>query len=189
MKSRAPEWRPLIEKTVAMLWPGLPNGAFWIEAQLDQESAGIPDARSSVGALGLMQLMPETARELGLVVEKDKDERLNPVRNVWGGVLYLRQQYEHMGEIPLDPDRLYWSFASFNGGRGFVNMALALARQAGEHGPWWSWAASSPFLGDPRCTVKGMRGQPLHCDFRQMQDYVAKIIRNYSTLVAPAGDA
>jgi soluble lytic murein transglycosylase-like protein len=186
----AAAWRPLIRRVVADVWPGLASvgGEWWIEAQLEQESQGVPNARSSEGAVGLLQLMPETAKELGLtVIPAGLDERLNPEKNVRAGVRYLLDQYLHLKEIPVHPDRLYWSFASYNGGRGFVNVALALAREriaAGTWaGDWWSWDRTSPLLADPRCQVPTPRG-PVNPDAKQMRGYVAAIVRIYSALVA-----
>ena len=54
-----------------------------VKAVVEQESAYNPNAISKAGALGLMQLMPGTARELGV-----KDP-LNPVENVRAGTKYL----------------------------------------------------------------------------------------------------
>jgi hypothetical protein len=58
-------------------------------AIIKQESRFRPDAKSSVGALGLMQLMPSTARDMGLTVTTQKDERLLPKKNVSAGLKYL----------------------------------------------------------------------------------------------------
>ena len=61
-------------------------------AVIAQESAGKKDARSKVGALGLMQLMPATARDL----------RVNPkcpAQNVKGGVTYLRRLLQRYGNV------------------------------------------------------------------------------------------
>lgn len=52
-----------------------------------QESRWHPDAVSSAGAIGLTQLMPETARRLGV------DPR-DPIANLTGGARYLRQQLD-----------------------------------------------------------------------------------------------
>ncbi len=55
-----------------------------IDAMVRTESAYKPDARSRVGAVGLMQLMPATASELGV-------DPHNPQENVYGGALYMKK--------------------------------------------------------------------------------------------------
>lgn len=68
---------------------GIPEGL--LERQIMAESGGNPHARSPVGALGLMQLMPATARGLGV------GNPLNPVENIMGGARYLAEQYQKFG--------------------------------------------------------------------------------------------
>lgn len=58
------------------------------------EGSGKPDAISSAGAVGLMQLMPATARWLGLKVNKEVDQRYTPHLNVLGGVKLLSILYK-----------------------------------------------------------------------------------------------
>ncbi len=83
---------------------GIPVGIFL--RLVEQESGWNPTARSVKGALGLAQLMPETARGLGV-------DPLDPAQNLDGGARYLRAQYEAFGSWPL-------ALAAYNAGPGAV---------------------------------------------------------------------
>lgn len=61
-----------------------------IEAVARTESALDPSARSTAGAVGIMQLMPATARSLGV-------DPADPVQNIMGGARYLRDQLDAFG--------------------------------------------------------------------------------------------
>ena len=62
-----------------------------IRSVIEQESNYQIDAVSHKGAMGLMQLMPETARELGVVCPFD------PRENILGGTRYLRRLRDRFG--------------------------------------------------------------------------------------------
>lgn len=64
---------------------GIPEDLFLRLVQ--QESGWNPKAKSHAGAIGLAQLMPFTARKLGV-------DPWNPSQNLEGGARYLRQQYD-----------------------------------------------------------------------------------------------
>ena len=65
------------------------------------ESALNPKAISYAGAAGLWQLMPETARNLGLRVNKNIDERLDPVASTKAAISYLKKLYTMFGDWSL----------------------------------------------------------------------------------------
>lgn len=59
-----------------------------IKAQIMQESKGDPTAKSKAGAVGLMQFMPGTAKDYGLIVGS-KDYRTDPEKNIDAGTHYM----------------------------------------------------------------------------------------------------
>lgn len=79
-------YEPYIEKAYKDL--GIPKTL--TRAFIREESNGNKYAKSPVGARGLMQLMPDTARKYGLTINKRVDERLNPEKNIAAGTKYLR---------------------------------------------------------------------------------------------------
>lgn len=80
-----------------------------IEAVIKQESAYNATAQSHVGAQGLMQLMPATAKELGV------ENSLDPRQNVMGGAKYLRQLMDQFD------GNLTKVIAGYNAGPGAVS--------------------------------------------------------------------
>ncbi|MEM9261509.1 MAG: lytic transglycosylase domain-containing protein, partial [Bacteroidota bacterium] len=90
------------------------------------ESALRPFAVSYVGAGGLWQLMPGTARELGLTVNNEVDERFDLVKGTEAGLRYLQIQYEMFGDWAL-------AMAAYNSGPGRVIRAK---RRSGSSNYW-----------------------------------------------------
>jgi len=72
---------------------GLDEGL--IKAVISTESSYRPDAVSSAGAMGLMQLMPGTASSLGV------SDAFDPAQNISGGSRYLRSLLDRFGDIRL----------------------------------------------------------------------------------------
>nr|WP_114391328.1 lytic transglycosylase domain-containing protein [Notoacmeibacter marinus] len=68
----------------------------WIRAVMQVESAGRVRAVSSAGAMGLMQIMPETWAELRIRHRLGRDP-FDPRDNILGGTAYLREMYDRFG--------------------------------------------------------------------------------------------
>src|ERR1700712_156132 len=76
-----------------------------------------PTALSCVGAVGPWQLMPATARVLGLKVNHKVDERKNYYKSTKAAAIYLRDLYTELGDWLL-------VIAAYNGGTGNVYKAM-----------------------------------------------------------------
>lgn len=74
-----------------------------LRALIMQESGGDPEAISEKGAMGLGQLMPDTAKDLGVQDPND------PEQNIRGSAEYLGQQLDRYGDVPM-------ALAAYNAG-------------------------------------------------------------------------
>ena len=96
-----------------------------IIAQMFQESRFDPNAYSSAGARGLMQLIPTTARQMGVSDSQD------PADNIYGGIRYLSYLRDKFEDTLLLEDRIWFTLAAYNAGYGRVKKARALAGEMG----------------------------------------------------------
>jgi len=106
-KNRVRDFLPHIKKSAKKhdLDPHL------LHAMVDTESAFNPQAKSKAGAIGLMQLMPQTAKQLGV------QDSWNPQQNIAGGALYLRQLLDMFNQ------NLTLSIAAYNAGENAIIRA------------------------------------------------------------------
>jgi membrane-bound lytic murein transglycosylase F len=142
-----------------------------------QESRLEPTARSHMGALGLMQLIPSTARLVGV------DDPLDPEQSIEGGARYLAQvmaAYDDPG-LPL-PVRVRLGLASYNAGPGHVIDARALAKKRGlDPDKWFDNVEDAIVLLErPRFYREARAG---YCRGRETAAYVAAVQTRFDAYV------
>jgi soluble lytic murein transglycosylase len=94
-----------------------------LAAVIYQESKFDADARSPSGAIGLMQLLPETAKGIALRTGGSRfrvDDLYDPELNVRYGAWYLRHLLEKYDDLEL-------ALAAYNGGQGNVDRGIRYA--------------------------------------------------------------
>ena len=104
-----------------------------LASQMYQESRFEPRARSWAGAMGLLQIMPATARDLGLADPYD------PEANIEAAVRYLKWlEDEYWADEIADPqERIKFILASYNAGAGHVFDAQRLTEAEGGDPKVW----------------------------------------------------
>lgn len=105
-----------------------------VAAQAYQESAFDPEAVSWMGAMGLMQLMPTTARSVG--VSESEVFRAEP--NLRGAVTLISQLNTHYRDIAGSDERINFILAAYNAGPGHVDDARRLAEKHGLNPNVWN---------------------------------------------------
>ena len=110
LPSAALPWIVPIQQVAAAesLDPRLLASLVWVESNFD------PKAVSPKGAVGLAQVMPETAKELGIRLR-------DPLENLAGGAHYLRINMERFGKVDL-------ALAAYNGGPTLMSVSKTLNR-------------------------------------------------------------
>ena len=163
-----------------------------LAAQCYQESCFDPKAYSWAGAKGLMQIMPETARHLGLA----ESEVCEPEQNIYAAVRYINELNSHFTDIRNPEERKFFILASYNGGFFHIRDAMALAKKNGKNPHKWIHVAeyvlklSTPeYYNDPVVKYGYMRGSEtanyVSAIYSRWQKY--RGVRNASSL-APTDD-
>lgn len=152
-----------------------------IAAQAYQESQFNPRARSFAGALGLMQVLPRTAREMGI------DSLRLPSHGVRAGVEYLAWLRDQLPESVSGGDRIWFALAAYNAGWGHLMDARRLARSLGRDPDTWfgSLDAVMPLLARPAYHTRARYG---YCHCSQPVRYVRDIRLRYQAYVAATTD-
>jgi membrane-bound lytic murein transglycosylase D len=116
--SRLQAMRPTLEAILQT--EGIPKD---LAAVVLVESAAQPFAISVRQARGLWQLIPETARQYGLEVRRDRDERVQIENSTHAAAHYLRDLYRRFEDWPL-------ALAAYNAGPDAIQKALDRSKAA-----------------------------------------------------------
>jgi membrane-bound lytic murein transglycosylase D len=107
-KELVPTLKPIFAKE------GVPTELVWVA---EVESGFNPDACSPVGAAGLFQLMPATAKRFGLSKSWFRDQRYQPEPSARAAAQYFKQLHKEFGDWRL-------ALAAYNSGEGTVKKLL-----------------------------------------------------------------
>lgn len=107
------------------------------KAQAVAESGLKADAKSGVGAVGLMQIMPATFKEIKRKNQYIKGTRAEPRWNIAAGIYYDRRLFDTwQAERPFK-DKMAFTYGSFNAGKGNVLKAQKIAENKGHNPNLW----------------------------------------------------
>jgi len=145
-----------------------------VKSLIYQESMFNANNKSWVGASGLMQLMPATAREMGVSNSHD------PEQNIKAGSKYLAKMYSYWEQIPDSVQRIKFAMASYNCGYNHIKDAQKLAKKYGKDSLVWDEGVdyftlnlSKPkYYNDPIVTYGYARGS-------EPYEYVKDIFERY----------
>jgi membrane-bound lytic murein transglycosylase F len=120
-------------------------------------------AVSWVGAKGLMQLMPRTARAMGIPEGKEQ----NPEESVKAATKYLAQIARSFNKVTNPEEKMKFVLGAYNAGIGHVFDAMALAEKYGKNKYIWDENVASfillksneEYFNDPVCKNGYFRGR------------------------------
>ena len=105
----------------------------WFKSQGIAESGLDPDAKSPAGALGVMQIMPDTYAEIR-AQNPHFPETDEPRWNIAAGIYYDRVLYDKWHTPPTEDERLLFAFGSYNA--GYKRIHKAFQRVTGSKRTW-----------------------------------------------------
>ncbi len=107
------------------------------KAQAVAESRLKATAKSRVGAMGVMQIMPRTFKEIALKNPSIKGTRAQPRWNIAAGIYYDRQLWNTWKAKRPFQDRMNFMFGSYNAGKLNIIKAQKLAEKNGLNPNLW----------------------------------------------------
>ena len=164
-------------------WHAASHGLDWrlVTALIEEESGFKETAVSAKGAIGLMQVRPIAAEDVG------ETEFESPSDNIRTGVRYLKRLDSMFGPSAVGRDRLALVLAAYNMGPAHVQDAQVLARNFGFDPLRWDNAMATivPLLEDPRFYQRVPSG---FASGRSVVAYVERILDRYDRFKIEAGE-
>ncbi len=154
-----------------------------IVAQMYQESGFDPNSTSFAGAEGLLQVLPRTARDLGV----DTDRLGDPETGIAAGIAYLGWTRQRFPDLPVG-EQILFALGAYNAGHGHVRDGRRLARELGLDGSVWFDNVERAMLklAEPehaRNAVYGyVRGAEVVRYVREIQDRYRLYVRHFRLL-------
>lgn len=144
-----------------------------VSAVIFEESRFDPQSQSSAGAIGLMQVMPAAAQDVGELRFHE------PEANVRTGVRYLQRLAREYTKAP-ERDRLALMLAAYNMGMGHVRDAQDLARRFGYDPLRWDGAMDVmvSLLEEPKIAAAARNG---YAQGRSVVGYVDRVLTRYAS--------
>lgn len=150
----------------------------FLASQIYQESRFDPKEKSWVGAVGLMQVMPKTAKSYGV----KSNNLTKPTNNLKAGIAHLSFLNEYWHEhIPDSLERVKFILASYNAGHNHVQDARRLAKKLGyDANVWYENVESCMLLKSQK---KYYNDEVVHygyCRGEEPVNYVKEILERFS---------
>lgn len=156
-------YRHRVEQAVARAW-GVEGSSARLAAQLHQESAFRANAKSHVGAQGLAQFMPATAKWIATVYPDELAgfDPWNPQQAILAAAMYDRWLFDRVSPYGGNPmtSCSQWAFAlrGYNGGERALTRERTLAHAAGADAN--DWRAVEPFRSRAQWAHRENTGYP-----------------------------
>ena len=133
----AATFEPIFRQAIVHFWSDTEHTWELLSQLALAESSYNPQARSPVGAVGLMQIMPKTWQEIADDLPSIGHDIDDARDNALAGAYYLRRMYNLWKEPRPEEDRLFLSLACYNAGPGNLLRAQRIARAEGLEGRTW----------------------------------------------------
>jgi membrane-bound lytic murein transglycosylase F len=141
-----------------------------------QESRFDPSVISWAGAVGLMQILPETGKIYGI------DVKASPENNMKAGIHYINYLQNYFSDkVPDSTERLKFVLAAYNAGAGNIVDAMKLAKKNGKNPLLWDDNVATYLLkkSEPR-----YYNDPVvengYCRGDESVNFVSQVLKRYS---------